>query len=154
MSFSFLSSLSQNRVNFVTYDFNRQGFDQLIQTYFENEITCPFTYIVYQYERNYNVSQERDCYIQGFLRLKIKTRFGHYKLSTDEKQNKINGIKGFLKIDKIHFEPVGSEPDSIRYCKKTYNKCSIHNRKEVEHEVERFSKYEFIRNTISTSNKK
>ncbi|CAG8770045.1 7532_t:CDS:2, partial [Dentiscutata erythropus] len=60
----------------------------------------------------------------------------------------------FLKIDKVHFEPVGSEPNSIRYCKKTYNKCSIHNQKEVEHNIERFSEYEFIKNTISTSNKK
>ncbi|CAG8798865.1 12655_t:CDS:2, partial [Dentiscutata erythropus] len=87
-------------VNFVTYDFNRQDFDQLIQTYFEDETTCPFIHIIYQYERNYNVSQERDCHIQGFLCLKKKTKF------------------------------------------------------EVEHDVERFSKYEFIRNTISTSNKK
>ena len=154
MSFSSFSTTSQIYVNFVTYDFNRQEFDQLICTYFEDETTCPFTHIVYQYERNYNISQERDCHIQGFLRLKKKTKFGHYKPSTDEKKNKINGIKGFLKIDKIHFEPVGSEPDSIRYCKKTYNKCSIHNRKEVEHDVERFLEYEFIRNTISTSNKK
>ncbi|CAG8761282.1 3310_t:CDS:2, partial [Dentiscutata erythropus] len=109
MSFSSLSSLSQNCVNFVTYNFNRQDFDQLIQMYFEDETTCPFTYIK-------------------------KTRFGYYKPSTDEKKNKINGIKGFLKIDKIHFEPVGSEPDSIRYCKKTFNKYSIHNRKEVEYD--------------------
>ncbi|CAG8785810.1 627_t:CDS:2, partial [Dentiscutata erythropus] len=87
---------------------------------------------MFQYERNYNVSQERDCHIQGFLRLKKKTRFGHYKPSIDEKKNKINGIKGFLKIDKIHFKPVGK----------------------VEHDVERFSEYEFIRNTISISNKK
>ncbi|CAG8768679.1 26409_t:CDS:2, partial [Dentiscutata erythropus] len=106
---SFLS-LFQLCVNFVTYDFNRQDFDQLIQTYFEDETICPFT---------------------RFLRLKKKTKFGHYKPSTDEKKNKINDIKGFLKIDKVHFEPV-----------------------EIEHDVEQFSEYEFIRNTISTSNKK
>ncbi|CAG8817470.1 25363_t:CDS:1, partial [Dentiscutata erythropus] len=39
-------------------------FDQLIQMYFEDETTCPFTHIVYQYKQNYNVSQERDCHIQ------------------------------------------------------------------------------------------
>ncbi|CAG8795733.1 17518_t:CDS:1, partial [Dentiscutata erythropus] len=60
MSLSSPLSLSQLRVNFGTYDFNCQEFDQLIQTYFKDEITCPFTHIVYQYERNYNVSQERD----------------------------------------------------------------------------------------------
>ncbi|CAG8811150.1 4576_t:CDS:1, partial [Dentiscutata erythropus] len=60
MSFSSFSTTSQIYVNFVTYDFIRQDFDQLIQTYFEDETTCPFTHIVYQYERNYNVSQERD----------------------------------------------------------------------------------------------
>ncbi|CAG8552272.1 11802_t:CDS:2, partial [Dentiscutata erythropus] len=66
---------------------------------------------------------QRDCHIQGFLRLKKKTKFGHYKPSIDEKKNKINGIKGFLKIDKIHFEPVESEPDSIRYYLNDFSEC-------------------------------
>ncbi|CAG8796713.1 25343_t:CDS:1, partial [Dentiscutata erythropus] len=117
--------------------------------------TCPFKYFVYQYERNYNAKdQDRNCHIQGFFHLKNQMRIGNYKLANGDQKEKKSGIKEKLQIDKIHFDLVASDKDSIIYCKKKHNKCSIHNRLIVKYEdYPHLSKEEFMKNTITNLKK-
>ncbi|RIB24734.1 hypothetical protein C2G38_2167725 [Gigaspora rosea] len=143
-------------LNFNTYYyFDRKKFDELIKNFFDNQETCPFRHFVYQYEKNYNAKdQDRDCHIQGFFILKKQMRIGNYKLAVNDQKEKITGIKGILQIDKIHFNSVASDKDSILYCKKKHNKCSIHNRMIVKEEnYSHLTKREFNDNTFSDLNK-
>ncbi|CAG8545124.1 2090_t:CDS:2, partial [Scutellospora calospora] len=90
--------------------------------------TCPFTHFIYQYEKSYEAKDnERDIYIQGFFKLKKQNRIGKKEDSSIKKILQVENI-----IEKIHFDDVSSMKDSIIYCKKTYNKCKIHNQQLVD----------------------
>ncbi|CAG8739839.1 18345_t:CDS:1 [Dentiscutata erythropus] len=105
---------------------------------------------------NYNAKdQNLDCHIQGFFHLKKQIRIDKYKLVDNNQLKKGKfGIKELLQIDKIHFDLVASDKDSILYCKKKHNKYSIHNHIIIKHEnYLHLSKKEFSKNTITDSRK-
>ncbi|CAG8737297.1 8762_t:CDS:1 [Dentiscutata erythropus] len=81
-------------------------------------------------------------------------RIGNYKLANDDQKEKKSGIKEKLQTDKIHFDLVASDKDSIIYCKKKHNKYSIHNHLIVKYEdYLHLSKEEFMKNTITNFEK-
>ncbi|CAG8752754.1 18943_t:CDS:2, partial [Dentiscutata erythropus] len=118
-----MSKKPDNRItklNFNSYYFDHSQFDALIKNFFTNYDTCIFKEFVYQYEKNHNSNQERDCHIQAFFSL----------VNQQHLPSVFEKLKTNNALEKWYYDPVKSVKDSILYsiCRYSYNDLTDLNR--------------------------
>src|SRR5271163_2727476 len=85
------------RFMFTLYD-NLDSLHDTLTEYFELE-ECPFRYVKFQFERNYEGETDKpNKHAQGMVLLKERTRLGQFK------GTKNSGIKKLFKSDKLHVD--------------------------------------------------
>jgi hypothetical protein len=113
------------RFNFTLYE-RLETFHAHIENLF-NSKDCPFQILQFQFEKNYNSSEDGKYHAQGFVITKNKDqlRAGNYDIKT----KKGSGIKKIFEAN-VHIEFAnGTDDECLAYTSKDYDRCKdpLHN---------------------------